>query len=404
MLEEDILRREDRLTYAVSQYELERRWKSVRSRMQSQGLDCLVVQCQQRFLGGYLRWFTDMPATNYFTTLVFPLDGGITIVTHGPAEAAAQPQWMHRGISQVINVPDFPTVWWQEEWQGKKVADLLVKERVRSVGLVALGSMSAALYENIKKDLSGVSFSNATSLVDEVKMVKSEEELKLLKDAADMHVLSYETAKKAIRPGRSAVEVLQEIRTEQVLQRSEEQQILIRFGQPSGAQYDQWSWGNTFVKRTFKSGDVIDILIESSGRGGYWYDLRRTLCIGNAPEELRKAHAICQEAKRILAANCVAGTMPGDALKASDDVLSSKLCPKEDRCAGHGQGLDLVERPLIRPEEKTKLQSGMVLSLHPTAKTRFATVSLSDNYLVTSSGTLPLSLSLLEDDEIANVG
>jgi Xaa-Pro aminopeptidase len=350
-----------------------------------------------------------MPATNYFTTLVFPLDGGITIVTHGPAEAAActsaaQPQWMHRGISQVINVPDFPTVWWQEEWQGKKVADLLVKERVRSVGLVALGSMSAALYENIKKGLSGVSFSNATDLVDEVKMVKSEEELKLLKDAADMHVLSYETAKKAIRPGRSAVEVLQEIRTEQVLQRSEEQQIFIRFGQPSGAQYDQWSWGNTFVKRTFKPGDVIDILIESSGRGGYWYDLRRTLCIGNAPEELRKAHVICQEARRILAVNCVAGTMPGDALKASDDVLSSKLCPKEDRCAGHGQGLDLVERPLIRPEEKTKLQSGMVLSLHPTAKTRFATVSLSDNYLVTSSGTLPLSLSLLEDDEIANVG
>ena len=44
--------------------------------------------------------------------------------------------------------------------------------------------------------------------------------------------MSYEVAKKAIRPGRTVAEVIAEIRHAQVLAGSEEQQIDIAFGQP----------------------------------------------------------------------------------------------------------------------------------------------------------------------------
>lgn len=404
---EEILTREDRRRVSLSQHELERRWNAVRERMAAKGVSHLVVQSQQRFVGGYLRWFTDVPGTNYHITAVFPLDEDMTIIAHGapaPATPATPPEWALRGVKERINTPAFPNVWWEDAWDAEKAVEVIKRKKPNTVGLVGLGNMSAALYENLKKGLQGVNVINATDLVDEVRMVKSEEEIKLHREAAYLHEMSYDVAKKAIRPGRTVGEVVEEIRHAQVLAGSEEQQINIAFGRPGSTQYAQASWGNTYVRRTFREGDVVNMLIESSAAGGYWYDLRRFICIGSAPEELREAYAIVKEARNILAANLKPGLAPGVALEASDEFLKTKGCPPESRVAGHGQGLDLVERPVIRREETAKLQARMVLSLHPTARTKCATASISDTYVIGNSGAVPLYGNLFDDSELFIAG
>ena len=60
---EETLSREDRRRYSLSQHELERRWKALRERMAARGISHLVVQGQQRFVGGDFRWFTDVAGT-----------------------------------------------------------------------------------------------------------------------------------------------------------------------------------------------------------------------------------------------------------------------------------------------------------------------------------------------------
>ena len=400
---EETLSREDRRRYSLSQHELERRWKALRERMAARGISHLVVQGQQRFVGGYFRWFTDVAVTNYPITAVFPLDEDMTIIGHGapaPATPATPPEWALRGVKERINTPAFPNVWWEDAWDAEKAVEVIKRKKPGTVGLVGLGNMSAALYENLKKGLEGVRVVNATDLVDEVRMVKSEEEIKLHRDAAYLHELSYEVAKKAFRPGRTMGEVVEEIRHAQVLAGSEEQQINIAFGQPGSTQYAQSSWGNTRVHRTLREGDVINMLIESSAAGGYWYDLRRFLCIGRAAQELQEAYAIVKEARNILAANLKPGMVPGVALEASDAFLKSRGCPPEARVAGHGQGLDLVERPVVRPEETAKLQVGMVISLHPTAKTKYAAACIADTYVIGNSGAVPLYANLFDDNEL----
>jgi Xaa-Pro aminopeptidase len=303
-----------------------------------------------------------------------------------------------------FNTPAFPNVWWEDAWDADKAVEVMKRKRAKTVGLVGLGNMSAALYENLKKGLQGVNFINATDFVDEVRMVKSEEEIKLHRDAASMHEMSYEVAKKAIKAGRTATEVMEEIRHAQVLAGSEEQQIDIAFGQPGSPQYSQTSWGNTFVRRTFREGDIVNILIESSAAGGYWYDLRRFLCIGRVPKELQEAHEIAQEARSIMAAHCKPGVTPAVALDASDKFLKSKKCPPESRAAGHGQGLDLVERPVVRREEPAKLEVGMVVALHPSARTKYAMACLSDTYVITNSGAVPIYKNVIDDSGITVVG
>jgi Xaa-Pro aminopeptidase len=400
---EKFLRREDSKRYSISQHELERRWKAVRQSMATEGLDYLVIQSQQRFVGGYFRWFTDLPGTNFNITGIFPLDDDMTIISHGPSEPASPTspaQWALRGVRERINTPAWPNVWWEDSWDPGKAAEVIMRNKPKTVGLVGMGNMSAAFYENLQKGLPGVSVINATELVDKVRMIKSEEELQLHRQAAYLHEESYELAKKAIRPGRIASEVIAEICYAQALAGSEEQQIDLIFNQPGESVYAQCNWGNTYIRRTLREGDVINLLIESSIAGGYWYDLRRFLCFGSVPKELQAAMEIAKEARHIMELNCKPGLLPSVALDASDEFLKSKGCPVEHRVGGHGQGLDLVERPVFHRGEPAKLEKGMVVSLHPTAETEHALACLSDTYVITAAGAVPLYSNLYDDDEI----
>ena len=45
--------------------------------MRTRHVDALVIQNSSDWVGGYIRWFSNEPATNgYLSALVFPSDGG----------------------------------------------------------------------------------------------------------------------------------------------------------------------------------------------------------------------------------------------------------------------------------------------------------------------------------------
>ena len=54
----------ERLQFPISTAELERRWGLVRAAMKREGVDVLLMQNNNDHMGGYVKWFTDMPATN----------------------------------------------------------------------------------------------------------------------------------------------------------------------------------------------------------------------------------------------------------------------------------------------------------------------------------------------------
>src|SRR5262249_59875912 len=71
--------------------ELQRRWQAVRAAMQAQKIDVLLMQNNNDHMGGYVRYFADMPAVNgYPNTVVFPRDADMTVVTQGPFGGAQE--------------------------------------------------------------------------------------------------------------------------------------------------------------------------------------------------------------------------------------------------------------------------------------------------------------------------
>jgi hypothetical protein len=74
----------ERLCETVSTAELERRWKAAREYMRKSGIDALVMQNSNDFLGGYYRWFVGQPATHaYPRAALFPVEGLMSVVNQG---------------------------------------------------------------------------------------------------------------------------------------------------------------------------------------------------------------------------------------------------------------------------------------------------------------------------------
>src|SRR6266568_3355445 len=82
---EDMPEPNERLNTPISTAELERRWKAVRAAMERDRIDVLVMQNNNDHMGGYVKYFTDIPAGNgYPVTVVFPRADLMTVVMQGP--------------------------------------------------------------------------------------------------------------------------------------------------------------------------------------------------------------------------------------------------------------------------------------------------------------------------------
>ncbi len=55
---------DERILNPISTRELERRWAAARKSMAERKIDALVMQNNNDFVGGYVRWFSDTPLTD----------------------------------------------------------------------------------------------------------------------------------------------------------------------------------------------------------------------------------------------------------------------------------------------------------------------------------------------------
>ena len=87
----------DRRQNPISDSELNRRWKAVRAGMAERGIDALVMQNNNDWLGGYVKWFTDFPAYNgYPRTVIFHAADAMTVDRRDRERAHAADCFGHR--------------------------------------------------------------------------------------------------------------------------------------------------------------------------------------------------------------------------------------------------------------------------------------------------------------------
>jgi Xaa-Pro aminopeptidase len=374
------------LTEAISNRELERRWKAVREKMKDQGIDFLVIQNDNEWLGGYVKWFTDIPARNgYPLTVIFPVDDEMTTITCGgkPPGDLGPPAWTMRGVKNRLTAPYFRSLMYSNLYDPELAVGILKAKKKGKIGIVAKGSMSAVFHEYLQKGLPEAAFVEATDLVDQIKAVKSDEEIGLIKKTAALQDEAMEYAKKAIRPGRRDFEIIADI-VHKVTDLGSEEQLVIGGSGPLGRPVPMQK--RHFQNRMVREGDQFTLMVEVNGPGGMYAEAGRVYFLGKVPAELYDAYELCKETQRATLRLLRPGADPGEIWRANNQFLTKKGQLPETRLFAHGQGYDLVERPAIRDDESMKLQARMNITVHPIIGSDRVWVWVCDNYLITESG------------------
>jgi hypothetical protein len=66
--------------------------------------------------------------------------------------------------------------------------------------------------------------------------------------------------------------------------------------------------------------------------------------------------------------------------------MRSRGLPEEKRLYSHGQGYDMVERPLVRHDEPMLIQENMNIVVHPGMMTERLFMTNTDNYIIGKNG------------------
>jgi len=372
----------------ISNRELERRWAAVRKEMKERRIDALIMQNNNDWLGGYVKWFTDLPAVNgYPRSVIFHASDFMTIVDMGPRGARRKlggKDEAHRGVGEIICTAAFTSVAYTDTYQAEIVAAELERRAYRCIGWIGAGATPHGFIAPIEQKLSGgAKFVDATEFVDRLKAVKSAEEIALIRRCAEMQDAVFARVLEEIRPGMRDTEVTALAQYEGRLLGSE-QGLFLGSSAPLGSRAD-------FVDRhqqgrTLQAGEHFSLLIENNGPGGMYTEIARTIVLGKASNEVIDGFEAVKEAQthtlRLLepSASC------RDIAEAHDTFMRARGLPPELRLYCHGQGYDLVERPLVRADETMTLAENMNLAVHPGYETNTLFAVICDNYLVEAGG------------------
>jgi Xaa-Pro aminopeptidase len=378
---------QSRALNAVSIDELQRRWKAVRGQMRTRGIDALVVQNSSDWVGGYIRWFSNQPATNgYPSSLVFPLDGGISYIEQGPfggLRVSSPAEMQATGIARRLTTPSYPSI----AYSGDYDADIAIAELRRfgakRIGLVAPAAMYHSFGRRLSDVLGDVDLVDATDFIDRIKAIKSAEEQAFIHEVAAMQDEVMQRVTHFLRPGLKDFEVA--AYAQYVGQQlGSEQGIFLCSSAPPGVAASFRP--RSMQGRTIEQGDVYSLLIENNGAGGYYTELSRIFVLGRASNELREAHAAVIEAQRFALSLLVPGTSCSEIFARHNAYLKERSMPEERRLSVHGMGYDMVERPLIRNDEDMVIEEHMAIVVHPGILNERMFVHNTDVYLIESNG------------------
>jgi Xaa-Pro aminopeptidase len=357
--------------------------------MRNRNYDYLIMRNDEEFLGGYVKWFTDIPARHsYPYTVIFPVDDEMTLIYPGsnPPGDPGPPPWAVRGVKQRLGAPYFASVHYTSYYDAELAVGVLQEKKGATIGLVGRSYIPITFFEYLSKHLTGAHFEDATDQIDRIKVIKSPEELELIKATAELQDRAIEHLKTFIRPGLRDFEVYAEAHYHTTLSGSERQLILVGSG-PQGTAVPFTS--RHFQNRVINEGDQVSVLIEVNGPGGLYTEIGRIFSIGKPSQELQDAFQVSVEAQEVTVSLLKPEAEPKEIWDANNAFLEKNGYFPERRLYAHGQGYDLVERPLIRYDEPMKIKAGMNLTVHPAAVTKSVWGSLTDNYLVTEGGAGP---------------
>jgi Xaa-Pro aminopeptidase len=201
----------------------------------------------------------------------------------------------------------------------------------------------------------------AAPLVEPLRLIKDEDELKLMSQAALIGCELFEHILTVIRPGIREVDIAAELEYQARLHGAEGMsfETIVASGQRSAMPH-----GKASMEKVPRQGFLtLDFGII---REGYCSDMTRTVCLGKPKAEERIAYEAVLEAQESAVAAVVANVSCAEVDEAARNILRrAGMADAFSHSTGHGVGLEIHEVPRVGAGQKTRLQAGMVVTIEP---------------------------------------
>lgn len=240
-----------------------------------------------------------------------------------------------------------------------QVADVVKKERFRRIGFEESAPYSQV--EGMKKAFADVELVPAGGIVRELRMVKSEAEIQVIRRNQSLNQRIYKKAVGLVEPGMLETDVRKSLLRLMIDEGVEE-----AFSTILAAGANSANPHAVPGKNRIKKGELL-LFDMGVKRDHYNSDMTRTVAVG---ERLDPKCAEIYEVVRQAQAAAVRELGPGMPCKEVDAVARNIIVAAGygdyfGHGLGHGVGLEIHEGPTLNPRSEDVLQPGMVVTVEP---------------------------------------
>jgi len=339
--------------------EFESRLQRAQQQMAADGLNgiLLMTEPEVRYFSGFHTLFWQSPTRPWF--LYIPIEGKPIAVIPEIGAALMRKTWVEDIRTWSAPSPDDDGI--------SLLLDLLspLSKSGGRLGIMKGHETSLRMplgdYERLMASLPGLDLVDATHLVRNLRMVKSEAEIEKIAHICTIASNAFARANEIFYEGQPFAEVFRAFRMECLAQGADDVPYLAG-GADIGGYQDIISPPS---QRLLQKGDIL-MLDTGATFDGYYCDFDRNYAIGKDDELSRRAHDTLWRATEAGLEVARPGTTCRELFQAMAKVIAEMDCPEGDvGRMGHGLGMQLTEQPSHAAFDKTVLEENMVITLEP---------------------------------------
>ena len=282
------------------------------------------------------------------------------------------------------------SVTFSDPWDAENASGKLEPEFARAFAGGASAIAGLEFMEGCFVAACGPLPASATADVEELRRVKTAEEIGYIKEACDLADRGYQHFAAVIEPGMREFELVAEVEAFLKTNGAEDNFMLIASG------------GTEVVgmkpptERKFQQGDSVTTELTPQVNG-YYAQICRTLVLGDPSPGQLQSFVIFSEAQQAAQDLIKPGVTAADAARAQNDVFrrhgyGDYTGAKYTRVRGHCLGLYPDETPHILEDVDYVLRQDMVVIAHPNTYLPLSGYMVfGDTLLITSTGNIPLN-------------
>lgn len=394
-------------SFETPEYDL--RLQSAREEMTNRNIDALLITQQENlhYFSGLTYYDVEWSRYMYIwpSMLIIPRDGEPEAIVHHVFQTSARSCYPFGNVE----------IWAEGGLDEDPEYVQLLLDRIEKLGLDT-GAIGCELgdesrmeipfkhFKRINEKMRGVEFVNASPMISELRMIKSEAEVAYIRKACEIQDQAIAGMRERIREGMLGSSIRRIFREE--------------VGNLGGRPI--WELGSHFGgmhrsrgpeggrDKVLKCGEIFNFDVGIL-YGAYHADYGRSWVVGDpSPGQVRDHERTIQTLTATLAA-CKPGAIASDIVKTCYAEMEVVGAPVDTTLSssgfiGHGIGLNMAERPYISLGSREIVEPGMVLSLEPSIMSEYGWYNFEQMILITREGYELLSRAPIDFYQIPTLG